>query len=53
MIAVMQARRNCLCLEKDALLFINSKIHAIDVLNKSVDNDEQAQASRCYFGTLI
>ena len=48
MIAAMQGRRNCLWVKKDALLFINSKIHAVEVLNKSVqptDDNEQTQES--------
>ncbi len=46
MIAAMKSRRNCLSVEKDALLFINSKIHTIDVLNKSVDDNEQTQETQ-------
>ena len=50
MIAALKAGRNCVCIEKDALLFINAKIRAIDVLNKSTqteDADEHAQENCC------
>ena len=32
MIAALQNKRNCICLEKNPLLFINSKIHVISAM---------------------
>ena len=46
MIAAIKVKRNCLYVEKNALLFINSKIHTTDVLNKCTDDGEQTQETQ-------